>query len=67
MSEIRFPNPVFSYPKANINATKISHTVLFENPDKPHAKTFSEVKTPEAGNWGPTFNKHAITTPKRPI
>ena len=46
MSEIRLPNPVFSYPNANINATKISHTVVFEKPDNPHVNTFSEVKAP---------------------
>ena len=30
-----------------MNATKISHTVVFENPDKPHANTLPEVNSAE--------------------
>ena len=67
MSEMRLPRPVFSYPNANINAIKISQTVVFENPDKPQAIAFADVTSSEAFNGGPILNIHAITTPKRAI
>ena len=64
---IRLPSPVFSKPEANIKATKMSHTVLSENPDNPHERTSDEVITLSAVDGGPTLKIQAITTPKSPI
>ncbi len=33
---MRLPRPVFSYPSANMNAPKISHTVVLEKPLNAH-------------------------------
>lgn len=50
-----------------MNATNISQTVEFENPDNPHFNTCSEEKTPSEEGAGPIFRMHATTTPARPM
>ena len=50
-----------------MNATNISQTVEFENPDNPHFNTCSEEISPVEEGTGPIFRIQAKTTPARPM